>query len=67
MLTSLKLDDYELLNARAAVMAEIRHPHIMRQIETFIGTALVAGDEEAERRVRRPLHRRRVDTRQAAR
>jgi serine/threonine protein kinase len=52
MLTSLTLDDYDRVAKRAAIVAEIRNPHVMRQIETFVGTALIdevnADEEEFE-------------------
>src|SRR5712692_10031711 len=48
MLTALTLDDYDRVAGRAALMAEIDHPNVMHQIETFIGTALVDVDEPGE-------------------
>jgi serine/threonine protein kinase len=45
MLTALTLDDYERLADRAEVLAQLDDPHIMRQLDTFIGTALI--DREA--------------------
>ena len=45
MLTSLALDDYERVAERSRVMTQILHPHIMRQLETFVGTALIDSDD----------------------
>jgi serine/threonine-protein kinase len=45
MVTSLSFDDYERLAERASVMAQIEHPNIMRQVETFVGTALIDSDD----------------------
>jgi serine/threonine protein kinase len=35
------LDDYERVAERASILASIEHQHVMRQIETFVGTALI--------------------------
>src|ERR1022692_4681002 len=48
MLTNLTLDDYERLAARSKVIAAIDDPHVMRQIETFVGTALLHRDRAAD-------------------
>lgn len=41
LLTSLSLEDYERLAWRARMMAYVDSPHVMRQLDTFIGTALL--------------------------
>jgi hypothetical protein len=46
MLTTLTLDDYERLAERASVLTHIHSPHIMRQLDTFIGPALPPGEED---------------------
>jgi serine/threonine protein kinase len=45
MLTTLTVGDYERVAERARLMAQIEHPNVMRQIETFIGTALLDSNE----------------------
>jgi WD40 repeat protein len=45
LLTSLTLDDYARLATRSAVVASIDHPNVMRQIETFEGSALLHHDQ----------------------
>ncbi len=44
MLTALTIDDYPRIEQRGRLMAEIDHPNVMHQIETFTGTALVDVD-----------------------
>ena len=46
LLTTLPHEDYGRFANRMAALAEVDHPHVMRQIETFVGSALVADDEE---------------------
>ena len=41
MLTHLKSDEYELFAARSDLMRAVDHPNLMRQLETFMGTALL--------------------------
>jgi serine/threonine protein kinase len=47
MVTSLTLADYGRLASRASALTGVDHPGVMRQLETFIGTALVdrSGDD----------------------
>ncbi len=47
MVTSLTLADYGRLASRASALTGVDHPGVMRQLETFVGTALVdrTGDE----------------------
>ena len=48
LLTTLTVDDYERVAARARLMSEIDHPHVMHQVETFVGTALIDTDDPAD-------------------
>ena len=46
MLTTLTLDDYERLAERASVLTHIHSPHIVGQLDTFIGPALAPGEDD---------------------
>jgi serine/threonine protein kinase len=48
MVTSLSFHDYGRLAERSLVMAQIDHPNIMHQIETFVGTALIDREDVSE-------------------
>jgi serine/threonine protein kinase len=41
MHTSLTLDDFERFAERARALSEIEHPHVMRLVDAFVGTALI--------------------------
>ena len=49
MLTALPVDDYGRVAQRGAIFAEVEHPNLMHQVDTFIGPAL-----STERVARRP-------------
>ena len=40
MLTALPVDDYGRVAQRGAIFAEVEHPNLMHQVDTFIGPAL---------------------------
>ena len=42
MLTAIPVDDYGRIAHRAAVFADVEHPNLMRQVETFVGPPLLA-------------------------
>ncbi len=51
MLTTVPVDDFERVSDRSALLVRVRHPNLMVQVETFVGTALhdenqPAGDGE---------------------
>src|ERR1022692_4117492 len=41
MHTGLSFDDFERFELRASALAHIEHPHVMKLLEAFVGTALV--------------------------
>jgi len=45
LLTTVSIDQYETLAARSRSIAAVEHPHLMRQIEVFVGTGLVDADD----------------------
>ncbi|HEX6787279.1 MAG TPA: protein kinase, partial [Acidimicrobiales bacterium] len=49
MLTALPVDDYGRVAQRGAVFAEVEHPNLMHQVDTFIGPALTT-DESPDAR-----------------